>query len=424
MPESVMERADAAASFMDPDIQECPFPLYEKLLDEAPVYLDPVSGFYVVSRYDDLRTVLADPVTFPSGGLYERVRESVDADRADRITKLYQTKGWLPANSLAVLDDPRHADVRRIFDNAFRAGKIKLLEPVVRNTAYELVDAFAADGQCELVRQYCIPLPLIVIGIQMGARKEDIWRIKSWTEAVIRRISIMITEEEERECVEKEIEGQHYFKKVLDELRLRPDGTVLSDLVNTPLSDGSTLTDNEMFAHLMADTFVGGSETTTNAMAAGVWMLCKNPDQYAKLKSDPERYMKPFVEEVLRLESPVQGLFRSASRDVDLAGVTIPAGAMMDLRYAAANRDPRHFDCPEKIDLDRKNAGSHLAFASGIHHCLGAPLARRELFWGFTALLEKLDNIRLSSANGDVEHVPHYFLRSIKELHISFDRRN
>jgi cytochrome P450 len=413
----------ATPSFMDPAIQECPYPLYDRLLREAPVYLDPRTGYYVVSRYDDLRTILADPVTFPSGGLYEKVRESVGVERAERTRQLYETKGWLPANSLAVLDNPRHEEVRRIFDNAFRAGKIKLLEPVVRDTAYELAAAFADDGACELVRQYCIPLPLIVIGIQMGARKEDIWLIKSWTEAVIRRVGIMLSEEEERECVEKEIEGQHYFKGILDELRRRPDDSVLSDLVNTKLSNGTTLTDNEMFAHLMADTFVGGSETTTNALAAGVWMLCRNPDQYAKLKANPETYMRPFVEEVLRLESPVQGLFRSTARAVEFQGVTIPEGAILDIRFAAANRDPRHFECPEKLDLERKNGGSHLAFASGIHHCLGAPLARRELFWGFTALLDTIDNVRLTAPDEDVEHVPHYFLRAIKDLGISFDRR-
>ncbi len=137
------------------------------------------------------------------------------------------------------------------------------------------------------------------------------------------------------------------------------------------------LNDNELHAEMMADTFVGGSETTTNAIAYGVKLLIENPDVWAQLKADPDKHLRTFIEEVLRLESPVEGLFRWASRDFELHGVTIPKGSMLNVRYAAANRDGEQFECPEKLDLSRDKPGRHLAFGSGIHHCLGAPLARR-----------------------------------------------
>jgi len=171
----------------------------------------------------------------------------------------------------------------------------------------------------------------------------------------------------------------------------------------------------------MADTFVGGSETTTNALAAGMKLLIENKDVWAKLKADPDRYMRTFVEEVLRLESPVQSLMRFTHKDVELDGVTIPAGSVINVRYGAANRDERAFECPEKLDLERPRAGAHMAFGSGTHHCLGAPLARRELTWGFQAVVDRFEDMWFAEGKNDFEYHPHFLLRSLKQLHIEFE---
>jgi cytochrome P450 len=171
----------------------------------------------------------------------------------------------------------------------------------------------------------------------------------------------------------------------------------------------------------MADTFVGGSETTTNAIGYGIKLLIENPQVWQKLKSDPEKYLRTFCEEVVRLEGPVQGLFRMAANDVEMHGVTIPQGAMVNVRYAAANRDEREFDCPADLDLEREKPGRHVGYGSGIHHCLGAPLARRELFWAFQALIDRVDNMRFAEGMNTFEVAPSFSLRAMKELHIEFD---
>jgi cytochrome P450 len=171
---------------------------------------------------------------------------------------------------------------------------------------------------------------------------------------------------------------------------------------------------------MTADTFVGGSETTTNALSAGIMLLAQNPDCYALLKSDPQRYLRTFIEEVVRLEGPVQGLQRFTTRDVTLHGVTIPKGSVINVRYAAANRDPAHFPDPDRLDLERPNAATHLGFGSGVHHCLGAPLARRELWWGFTAFLDRIEDFRLAPGKNRLRHVPNFYLRCLRELHIEF----
>ena len=183
------------------------------------------------------------------------------------------------------------------------------------------------------------------------------------------------------------------------------------------------LSDYEEDADMTQDTFVGGSETTTNALSAGIMLLARNKPVWEKLKADPDKYLKTFCEEVVRMEGPVQGLTRMANKDVELHGVKIPKGGLVMVRFGAANRDPAVFECPNDIDLERKNAGSHLGFSSGTHHCLGAPLARRELYWGFKAFIDRVDDFWLAEGKNDLRHLPNYGLRILKELHIEFVKK-
>lgn len=407
---------------LDHETQSCPYDAYKELRDNAPVFVDPDTGYYVITRFDDVRNIIRNSATYTSVPLPESAEFFAMGARTAKAVELFEEKGWAPAPNLLFRDGLEHKQLRKVFDNAFRAGKVKQLDTVVEETAYRLVDDMIADGpQADWVRALAVPLPLIVIGKQMGAKEEDIWRIKEWTEAFFHRIGLMLPEEDDRAAIEKEIEGQHYFQPIFEELRKNPNETVLSDLVNTVIEGwGRTLNDNELHTEMMADTFVGGSETTTNALAAGVMLLIKNPDAWDKLKADQDKYLRTFIEEVLRLESPVQGLYRFALEDVELHGVKIPKGATLNVRYAAGNRDERAFENPDSLDLDRKRAGAHLAFGMGNHHCLGAPLARRELHWGFKALLDRVSEIKFAPQQGELEYHPHYLLRAMKSLHIEF----
>jgi cytochrome P450 len=410
-------------TFMDPAIQECPYPAYKVIRDTASIWRDPVTGYLVVGRYDDLRDVLTDTEHFSNDRFSKVAMDQLD-DRARRMLQLYEQKGWRPAATLGGRDDPNHKQMRAMYDVAFRAGKIKGLDPLVEQTAYKLIDAFIQDGHCDWVKQFSVPLPLIIIGKQMGAKEEDIWRIKAWTDAWVQRLGMMQTEDEERWSVEMEIEAQHYFQPIFERLRRQPDDTLLSDLVNTVIPEwGRTLNDNELHAEMMADTFVGGSETSTNALSAGMMLAIQNPDVWARLKQGNDKDIRTFVEEVLRLESPAQGLFRITTKDKKIGDTLVPAGSILNVRYASANRDEQHFECPERLNLDRKNAGSHMAFGSGIHHCLGAPLARRELYWGFKAMIDRFDHIQFAEGKNDFSHAPNFMLRALRELHIEFRPR-
>ncbi len=421
--EPVVPSSLGEINFLDANLQNCPYHAYKLLHDQAPVWQDPITGFYVVTKFDNLRDILLNTEDFNNSarGGQGGGREALDAERAGRMLKLYQDKGWVPAPTLAGRDDPNHKQMRAMFNEAFRPKRIEAMDPFVEATAYKLIDAFLDDGHCDWVKQMAVPLPLIVIGRQVGVPEEDIWQIKAWTDAWVQRLGMMQTEEEERWSVEQEIEAQHYFQPIFERLRKEPDDTLLSEMVNRVIPEwGRPLNDNELHAEMMADTFVGGSETTTNAIAYGVKLLIENPEVWQQLKADPDKHLRTFVEEVLRLESPVQGLFRWASRDFEIGDVTIPKGSMLNVRYAAANRDGDEFECPEKLDLERNKPGRHLAFGSGIHHCLGAPLARREMYWSFKALVDRIDEIRFAPGKNDFHQAPNFALRALEALHIEF----
>jgi cytochrome P450 len=430
MTESVRE-----INFFDEETNDCPFHAYAELRQSSPVWKDPVTNFYVISRYDDVRAAILDTKRFTNqvalsnaGSAMEpddpeKARELLEAAALEEeVQRLYREKGWVPAANLDALDEPRHMEMRRLFDYAFRPGKIKELDPFVEELAYRLVDDFLGDGRCEVVAQLAVPLPLYTIGRQIGVPEEDMPRIKEWTDAWVQRMGLAQTPEERIWSTEMEIEAQQYLQPIYERLREQPDDTLLSVIVNREVPEwGRSLTHEELHSEVIVDLFVGGSETTTNAIAAGVVKLIEQPEIWDRLKAEPDAYLETFIEEVVRLEAPVQALMRQVSEDIELHGTTIPEGSLVLLLYGSANRDERRFECPADIDLERKKPRSHLGFGTGSHHCLGAPLARRELYYGFRALLDRVDRMWFIEGANDFGYQPNYFFRALRELHVGFE---
>ena len=423
-------------NFFDTATNDCPYEAYATLREEAPVWKDEATGMFFVTRYEDIREIVLDPKKFTNetgsaAGATEKAIAPEDPVKAKalleaaeveaELTKLYESKGWVVAPTLDGRDDPDHKQLRRMFDDAFRPAKIKLLDPFIEELSLRLIDEALVAGTCDWVSAFAVPLPLFTIGHLLGFPEEDMSEVKRWTDAFVQRMGLNQSPEERRRSAEQEIEAQRYFHERYEQLRAQPDESLLSDLVNNEVPGWDRpMNDNELHAELMADLCVGGSETTTNALSAGARLLAEQPDVWAKLKADPEELLDRFVEEVLRLESPVQGLLRTAAEDVELHGVKIPAGSVLMVRFGAANRDQRRFGCPADVDLERKNPRSHLAFSAGKHHCLGAALARRELHFGFKALIDRVDAIRLAPEN-EFSVAPNYFLRALKELNVELE---
>ncbi len=413
---------DVNLNLFDPEVQACPWHAYKAMRDQGPVYQDPHSGFFIVTRYDDLFKFVKDDENFLATPP-DTDDSSVSAGYAwgDKLQKEFEEKGWPYGKSLQALSGKLHREVRSVFDHALRPTRIKEMDTVAFDIATELVDGFIDDGHCDWTNQFAVPLPLYVIGRQAGVDDEHLPRILEWTDAFIALFGRMCDEEQSIANVRKLIEAQHFFQPMVERFREEPGEGLISDIANMEVPAlGRKLNDNEIHTHIMPELFVGGAETTRNALSSGMEILIKRPDVWDKLKTDPDRYMKSFVEEVLRSNSPAQGLYKFAQNDTEIAGVKIPKGATVIPRYGCANHDERHFENPEEFDLERKNAGSHLAFGSGPHHCLGAPLARRELYWGFKTAIERFDSVRFADGKNDFAYHPNFALRGLKELHIEF----
>lgn len=434
-----MSTSSDRVNFFDPATNDCPYAAYQTLRDEAPVWKDPVTGMYMVTRYEDVRDILADTERFHNGvsgpQLFsedvikpedpQKAKELAEAMKYEaEIKRLYQEEGWPTVPTLNALDDPKHRELRNLFDVAFRPARIAALDPFVESLAGELVDRFIDRGRCEFVGEFAVPLPLYTIGRQMGIEPKHMPKIKEWTDAWLQRLGLMQTPEGRLDSARKEVAFQNFFQPIFEKLRREPNDSLLSDLVNKEIPEwGRKLTDAELHSEMMIDFMVGGSETTTNALSGGILLLLQNPTLEEKIRTNLDDNLRKFVEEVLRLEGPVQGLLRQNVVDVELHGVKIPAMSVIHVRYGAANRDERQYECPARIDLDRKRQRTHLAFGAGTHICLGAPLARRELFYGFKAVFERLDDIRFADASPELHYHPNYFLRALKKLDITFKPR-
>jgi cytochrome P450 len=422
----------------DPATNDCPYHAYRRLRERAPVWQDPLTGQYMVTRYADVRAILLDTARFSSefGGSDdlnhfvkavrptdpEKARRQLEmARQVDELQKLYEERGVVTAPHVQALDEPKHMQVRRLFDFAFRREGLAEREAIIVAEVNRLIEALLPRGRCEFVAEFAVPLPLTVQAREVGITdRGELAAIQDFADAWLMREGLTLSPEQMRESVEKEIEAQHIILRRIEQVRDEPDGTLLSHLIHTEIPEwGRPLNTEELMAEVSLSTIVAGLTTTTHALANGVHLLLQHPGLWEELKSDPERHIEAFVEEALRLESPVQGLLRRAKVDVELHGVSIPAGSLVNVRFGAGNRDERQFVHPDDVDLTRRRPRAHLAFGVGAHVCLGQGLARLELKHSFRTLVERLDRI-WPLENSAIERPVNFLVRTIKELHLGF----
>jgi cytochrome P450 len=293
--------------------------------------------------------------------------------------------------------------------------------PDVERTCDQLIDSFAGRGRCEFVSEFAFPLPGIVISEQLGLSAGEIGTFRRWADAMLAPAQGLLTDEDTAiGCADIEAEAQHYLAEVFAARRARPTGDLISALVAASEEEERPLSMPEL-QNLLQQLITGGYITTADAITSAMWLLIENPDQSRLLKDDPG-LIKAFAEESLRMLAPVQGLFRKATRDVEIHGVTIPAGSVLHVRYGAANRDDEAFAAPEEFDVTREHVMRHMSFGQGPHACVGAPLARQEMVTAFERLLARLDDLRLDPGR-ELERNHGLLFYSFKTLPIRFAPR-
>ncbi len=403
---------------MHPDILSCPAVMNKRLRDEAPVFQDPNSGIFFVSRYADVVAMARDPATF-SSVMPGNSSRAVNSEDPKVIAIMEQ--GYPNVPTMLTQDPPLQRRYRKFVDGAFAPASLKALEPFIESTSHRLVDQFAAQGRCEFLNDFGVPLPLTVIASQIGTPLEDLPRLRAWTEAFIGNLSQQLDKEGVIKAAHSILEFQHYFVEKMDERRRNPQDDILSKVVNASI-DGEKPLDNAECLSMLSQILVAGNETTAGSLTEGIWLLIQNPDQYELIKNDPSPEMiSRLVEEVLRVSSPSSNMFRRATRDVELHGVTIPENSICFARFASANQDEAQFEDALTFNIMRDNLKDHVAFGKGIHHCLGAALARREMNGGFKVIFERLENFRLQENTPEPVFAPNALLHGLERLDITFD---
>lgn len=405
----------------DPETQEDWYPAYRVLLEERPVYQIPGTSTYVISRYQDILTVVRDTKTFSNepekhGG--ERLIQHAEARQYyidHGLGKECQRGRFTPLG----IDPPEHRKYRALTDRYFQGRSLTEARPLIENVIESLIDGFASNGEVEFVKEFAEPLPVTIITVMLGFPLEDVAQLRQWSAAWAAPFARGLTLEQEMDVARKGVEFQDYIKNLIDQRRKKPKDDIITYLTQAKFDNTRPLTDHEI-ASMVDHLYIGGNETTTFALTSGMWLMLREPEIYRALLADPSK-LPTFIEENLRLESPTQGLYRVVTQDTEIAGVPISKGSTVHIRFGAANRDQRVFECPEALNLERKNAGRHLAFSQGEHTCPGAGLSRLEQLIAFQRLLARLPNLRLTPHENDFRHHPGFILRALKKLHLSFD---
>lgn len=414
----MMSDALQSMSLLDPAVQNDPFEFYSLLHEYPPIYQIPETGVYVVSRFDDLKAVLLDHESY-SSRFGESFLELQGPDQQELYARVLREEGWPHSLSLQNADPPLHTKHRKLIEFAFSRRNVQQMAPEIDSVCNDLIDGFAAAGTCEFVSQFAMPLPGIMIAKLIGLNADQLPMFKRWADSLLAPITHVMSMEETLETARAEVELQHFLAGMREKRAAHPTGDIISVLATQPANDGEILPMIE-YQYVLRQLIAGGFETTMNALSHAMWLLLRYPEQMAKLRSDLS-LMNKFIDEVVRFDAPVQGLLRRATRDMTIGETAIPKGAILMVRYGAANRDPRQFACPHQFDIERSNVANHLGFGNGIHFCIGRLLARQELHSAFMALLTRLDNIAIDQPLPEPTHSPSFLFRPFKELHLRFD---
>jgi cytochrome P450 len=411
--------ADSKDFFTDPGLAADPYEYYDQLRRE-PVCREPHHGVVMVSGYDELTALCRDDrdhfsacnvVSGPFPGL------PVPPEGDDISDLIERYRDTLPLHEyFASFDPPKHTDHRFLLSRLLTPKRLKENEEFLWTLADQTIDRFAEAGECEFVGAYGNPFTMLAIADLLGVPEGDRAKFGRAPELV------------------GDLEGstgnfigvkEEWFVDYVEDRRRNPRDDVLTKLAQAAFPDGR-IPDAVDVARVAVFLFAAGQGTTVDLLSSAMRTLAERPDLQERLRAD-RSLIQAFIEEMLRLESPVKTNFRLARKTTRLGTVEVPAGSNVLVMVGAANRDPHRFEDPAELRLDRPNLGEHVAFGRGIHACPGAPLARVEARISLERLLERLANIRIDEAvhgvEGDrrYEWEPTFLLRRLRALNLRFD---
>jgi cytochrome P450 len=421
-----MESIDSIDFFADQSLVEDPYPYFEALRAECPVLPLPHLGIVAVTGYDEASEVYRDPKTFSSCnsviGPFATFPVPLEGDDVGAIIDEYRDA--LPMSEhMVTMDPPQHTRERALLMRLITPKRLRENEEFMWRLADQQLDEFVANGRCEFIAEFSQPFAMLVVADLLGVPESDHPRFREG-------FGLSGNPGEIGAGAEGQQSGNslgwldEWFAEYVEDRRRNPRQDVLTDLALATYPDG-TVPDVTAVVRTSTFLFAAGQETTARLLASALKQLALHPELQEELREHKER-IPNFIEETLRVESPVKADFRLTRTTTTVGGVEVAAGTPVMLLNGAANRDPGRFECPAEFRADRPNTMDHLAFGRGHHSCPGGPLARAEGRISIERILDRMRDIRLSEthhgAEGDrhFDYAPTWVLRGLSELHLEF----
>jgi cytochrome P450 len=418
-----MTEPDEVNFFRNRKLTVDPYPYFEELRVGCPVHREPHQGVYMVSGYDEALSVYHDHATFSScntvSGPFVQFSVPVEGDDISAIIDMHRDE--LPfSDQLPSFDPPKHTAHRGLLMRLITPKRLKENEDFMWRLADRQLDEILPARECEFIGEFAQPFTLLVIADLLGVPEADHALLKT----KLIEVSSGIGKRHE-EMAHKPLEFLYeQFTIYIEERRRSPRADVMGSIARARFPDGSLPSVHDV-ALIAANLFTAGQETTARMLGFALQVIGERPDLQEQLRKD-RSLIPAFIEEVLRLESPLKCQFRLARQTTDVAGVPVKAGETVLMLPGAANRDPRMFEDPAEFRLDRTNGRQHLAFGHGIHTCAGAPLARAEGRVALERILDQMSDIRLSEEHHGrpddrhFDYLPTFFMRAIANLHLTY----
>ena len=365
-----------------------PFASYEALRADEPVMFDERIGYFVVSRYDDVKAVFEDWETFSSENAQAPVRPM-----GEPAKRVMADGGFTAYSGLSARIPPDHTRIRAVASKAFTPRRYKVLEPLIRQNIDDMIDQMVAAGEPgDILHDIANDVPTITILTLIGVDTDMIPTIKEWSVSRAMLTWGELTDEEQIPHAHNLVAYWNFCQEQVTQNRATPGDNLVADLLALQ-NAGEEISDHEI-ASLLYSMLFAGHETTTTLISNSLRVLLSHPDAYQALVNDPEK-ISGAIDEILRFSGSIVAWRRKATRDAEIGGVAIPEGSGVLLLMGSANRDATVFDNPDTFDIERENARNHLSFGYGIHFCLGNLLAKLQGRVALEEITKKLPQLRL-----------------------------
>ena len=376
------------SGWLSPEFFANPYPFYQDLRLEDPVHWSDKLGSWVLTRHEDVNWALRNHQRLINSGRIASLLDQLPQQDRERMGPLYRHFSL----GLIHTDPPDHTRLRVLVNKAFTQGAVENMRSRIQAIVNELLDAVQESGRMDVIRDFAYPLPAIVICDILGLPPEDREQFKRWSDEIIGLTATNpLTVEAAERAQQGLLELRDYFGRLVVDRRQNPRSDMLSLLVEAE-EQGDKLSQAELLSTSVT-LLVAGHETTTHLIGNGLLALLRHPHQFQRLRDNPT-LMAGAIEEFLRYDSPLQRQLRKAAIDLKLGGKQIREGDLVSVMLGSANHDPAEFREADRLDITRTR-NHHVAFGSGVHFCLGAPLARLEGSIAFSTLLSRFPNMRL-----------------------------